>query len=858
MDFFAVLHAGIALATLALGILVFLTNWRRATNLVFLFLSLILVAWLSCLGAAFYIGSFAVASFAVRASNAIAAFMPFAFHALRLSIVHHRPRQHRLILRQSLTWLLPAVAISSMCFTRFFLREVVVSGEGTSGIPEPVYGTGILVYSGYQAFFLLIFIIRFIGALRREKGIARIELQFVLLASGIGFFTALMLSSVLPIILKSSQIVSLTPLSALLFVGIIAYGIATRRILEVGTVLRLITAYALLVIYLSALYAAALYGGRFVLATAGGTSSSVPHFMAALVMAFSLTPAHGRMQLVASKLFVSSEATDVSLTVQRANAILRAIGTLDTLLARFSSVVQESVGVGDVTILLEEKGRYNQVYSRGRDGTMLPGGFMQTDSPTIRTLTLSSQPLIVDVLNRRQPTALLAGAGRELEALGVAAAVGIRSKGDLRGVMLLGPRRSGRVYGLPEQRALQIVADQLAAAVENARLYTQLQDGKIYNDILLDNLVSGVIATDSEQRISVFNHEAERITGLESGTIIGKTVEVLPKALVRVFDHTLTTGEGVRNRDARLRLSNGEAVPIQIGSSVFYGHEGAVSGALLVFNDLSVVKRLETQVRRTAHLASVGTLSAGMAHEIKNPLVTLKTFSQLLDEQYQDPEFRQTFSELVGKEVNRIDRIVNQLLKFGRPAKAQLAEISLQEVVEQSLQLVSVPMRKKNVELEVDWHVSSSETAGDPRLLEQAFVNFFLNAIDAMEGGGELRVILRVVKQPLPCAKDREDVLPDRYLSVSIQDSGVGIRQEDLPHVFDPFFTTKSTGTGLGLSVVHSIIQEHGGMIDVESEEGVGTTFHVLYPVVRLGSHRNGSAAVKRETVAAGVRESNL
>jgi len=415
--------------------------------------------------------------------------------------------------------------------------------------------------------------------------------------------------------------------------------------------------------------------------------------------------------------------------------------------------------------------------------------------------------------------------------------------------MLLGPRLSGRVYGLPEQRALQIVGDQLATAVENATLYTQLQDGKIYNDILLDSLVSGVVATDSEQRVTVFNDEAERITGLHADAIIGKPKEDLPRALRRILDHTLTTGEGVRNRDARLLLADGEAVPIQVGSSVFYGHEGAVSGALLVFNDLSVVKRLETQVRRTAHLASVGTLSAGMAHEIKNPLQTLKTFSQLLDEQYEDPEFRQTFSDLVGKEVNRIDRIVNQLLKFGRPAKAQLVEISLQEVIEQSLQLVQVPMRKKNIDLRVDWHVSSSVTAGDPRLLEQAFVNFFLNAFDAMEDGGELRIILRLVRQPLPSAMDREDILPDRHLSVSIQDSGVGISEEDLPQVFDPFFTTKSTGTGLGLSVVHSIIQEHGGMIDVESEKGVGTTFHVLYPVVRRGSYGEVAPAPKREAV---------
>jgi len=846
MDFFAAFHAGIALAALTLGVLVYLTNRSRTTNQVFLLLTVLVVAWLGCLGVAFTSRTSEIAQMMIRASNALGAFMPFAFNALRLAItLQDRPRM--VILRRSLWWLVGAVVIASMCFTRFFLRGVILGADGA--IPEPMYGPGIVLYAASQLVFQGVFIMRFVGDLRRSKGIARIELQFVLLASAIAIITAVLMGTLLPMILRSSQVVRLVPTAALLFSGVIAYGVATRRIMEVGTVLRLITAYGLLLSYLVGLYLVTIYLSRFLFEAVQFATHSGPHFVAALAMAFSLTPAHGRMQMVASKLFVNAEATDVSLTVQRSNAVLQAIGTLDTLLARFSSVVQESVGASDVTILLEEKGRYRQVYPQGRSEMKLPGGVMQSDSPTIRTLALSPQPLIVDVLQRRHPTALLAGAGRELKAIGSAAAVGIRSKGDLRGVMLLGPRLSGRVYGLPEQRALQIVGDQLATAVENATLYTQLQDGKIYNDILLDSLVSGVVATDSEQRVTVFNDEAERITGLHADAIIGKPKEDLPRALRRILDHTLTTGEGVRNRDARLLLADGEAVPIQVGSSVFYGHEGAVSGALLVFNDLSVVKRLETQVRRTAHLASVGTLSAGMAHEIKNPLQTLKTFSQLLDEQYEDPEFRQTFSDLVGKEVNRIDRIVNQLLKFGRPAKAQLVEISLQEVIEQSLQLVQVPMRKKNIDLRVDWHVSSSVTAGDPRLLEQAFVNFFLNAFDAMEDGGELRIILRLVRQALPSAMDREDILPDRHLSVSIQDSGVGISEEDLPQVFDPFFTTKSTGTGLGLSVVHSIIQEHGGMIDVESEKGVGTTFHVLYPVVRRGSYSDVAPAPKREAV---------
>jgi len=595
-------------------------------------------------------------------------------------------------------------------------------------------------------------------------------------------------------------------------------------------VIRLIVAYSLLMIYLAGLYFLTFYSGKFISDAIGGGDDFILHFIAALVMAFSMVPAHGRMQNVANKLFVSVAATNVEVSVRRANEVMRSIGTLDTLLSHFADIVMNSVNTDRVCILIDDDGRFRQVYPSAGSEKGVKDGFIHADSPVVQALNLSSGPLVVDVLNRRNPTFLLTCAGEKLTEMGIAAAVGIRTKGDLRGVMLLGPRLSGRVYGLPEQQALQIMVDQLSIAVENASMFTELQDSKIYNEILLENLATGVVATDKDHKITVFNREAERITGLQSDDLVGKTTDLLPSVLHRIFETTFSTGENVRDMDVGIQLAD-KVVPVNVGSSVFHGHASTVSGALMVFSDLSHVKQLETQIRRTAHLASVGTLSAGMAHEIKNPLVTLKTFSQLLDEQYEDPEFRKTFSELVGKEVNRIDEVVNQLLRFGRPAKAQLVQMSLRDVLEQALQLTRLPMNKKNIDLKVDWRVRTSMMAGDPRLLEQAFVNFILNAVDAMEDGGLLSVALHLIRQPFPGAEKREDILPDRYLSVSIRDSGVGIKKEDLPHVFDPFFTTKNTGTGLGLSVVHSIIKEHGGMIDLESELGVGTTFRILLPI---------------------------
>jgi len=784
------------------------------------------------LGLAFYSSNMLVAEFAIRAIHIVSAFLPLTVNAICLSLLNP-DKSIQFILKCSLKWLVAASVVSILCLSDLFLSGVVVGVGNSASIAEPVFGAGIILYGLHQFCALGVLVLKFVKDIRRAKGIIKVELQFVLLACIIGLFLGFINTLLLPVVFGSSQVVRFAPMSVLPFLAFIAYGIATRRIMEVGSVIRLLTAYGILLIYLAGLYALAFFSVMFLSDAMGVSNRMFPHFVAALVMAFSMTPAHGRMQNVASKLFVNVAATNVGLSIQRAGEVMQSIGTLDTLLSRFAEVVMDSVNTDRVCILIEDGGRYRQIYPDAASDKGVEEGFIQVGSPSIQSLKLESRPLVVDVLNRRNPTFLLECAGEELSSLGIAAAVGIRTKGDLRGVMLLGARLSGRVYGLPEQKALQIMADQLSIAVENASMFTELQDSKIYNEILLENLASGVIAADKDYKITVFNREAERITGLQSDDLIGKEINRLPGVLHRVFETTFSTGEGVRGRDIGIQLAD-EVMPVQISSSVFHGHAATVSGVLLVFSDLSRVKQLETQIRRTAHLASVGTLSAGMAHEIKNPLVTLKTFSQLLDEQYEDPEFRESFTELVGKEVNRIDEIVNQLLRFGRPAKAKLVQMSVQDVLEQCLKLIKVPMDKKNIDLKVAWHIQNSTISGDPRLLEQAFVNFLLNAVDAMEDGGELSVALHLIRQPIPVVEKREDILPDRHLSVSIRDSGVGIKQNDLPHVFDPFFTTKSSGTGLGLSIVHSIIKEHGGMIDLESEFGVGTTFRILLPIARM------------------------
>jgi len=402
---------------------------------------------------------------------------------------------------------------------------------------------------------------------------------------------------------------------------------------------------------------------------------------------------------------------------------------------------------------------------------------------------------------------------------------------EMKAILLLFPKRSGRIYDLHDQRALQLLCDQFAVALENSNLYTAVQNGKIYNEILLDSLTSGIVAVNSDRTVTVFNQRAQKLTGLSESAVVDKPMAILPPVLAESIEAILSTQAGFRDRDANIPLGN-EEIPVRISGSMFRSHTGRPLGALLVFNDMTVLKKMEEQIRRTDRLSSIGTLSAGMAHEIKNPLVTIKTFTQLLPHQHTDPEFRHTFFDLVGQEVKRIDTIVNRLLNFARPAKATLRPVSLHDIIENSLRLVEQQLVQNEITLEHHLDASRHIIEADSEQLNQTFINFFLNAVHAMGKGGTLTVRTKIIRHSL-------DILPvsgaqnSNCIQVDIQDTGCGIEQGNISKIFDPFFTTKEDGVGLGLSVSHGIIQEHNGTIDVESEKGKGTIFHVQFPLLK-------------------------
>jgi signal transduction histidine kinase len=264
-----------------------------------------------------------------------------------------------------------------------------------------------------------------------------------------------------------------------------------------------------------------------------------------------------------------------------------------------------------------------------------------------------------------------------------------------------------------------------------------------------------------------------------------------------------------------------------------------VSGEMFFVSDLRLLetlatevalavkyRRMEEEVFRKNKLAELGTIAAGVAHEIRNPLASIRTFAQLMPERMDDPEFKNEFSKLVLKDVDRITKVVESMLAFARPAQVTIAEHSSVDLVEEAVLLVRARLRNKSIELTKQFHDKPVLRADKQQIL-QVLVNLLSNAVDALPEQGKIRIATGTRWMDGAGAGSK----PRQYAVIEVADNGPGIPAAVRNRLFDPFFTTKKEGTGLGLSISQKIVRDHGGIITVSSIEGKGTTFQVNLPL---------------------------
>lgn len=256
------------------------------------------------------------------------------------------------------------------------------------------------------------------------------------------------------------------------------------------------------------------------------------------------------------------------------------------------------------------------------------------------------------------------------------------------------------------------------------------------------------------------------------------------------------------------------------------------------------LKDSQAILRRTDRLSSLGLLTAGLAHEIRNPLVAIRTFTQLLPERYEDAEFREGFQGLALKEVDRICGLINDLLSFARPSKPNVAPENINDVVDNIARILETQAKERGMAISREFSDSLPKVWIDREQMKQVFMNLILNAIQAMRDGGSIVLSTRL-------SAKNETELTREYVQIEVRDNGVGIPPQDLEQIFDPFFTSKDEGSGLGLAVSHQIVQEHGGFVTVNSTVGKGTSFFVHVPVGKpVRAAANGRAQVNEANLS--------
>jgi two-component system sensor histidine kinase AtoS len=382
-----------------------------------------------------------------------------------------------------------------------------------------------------------------------------------------------------------------------------------------------------------------------------------------------------------------------------------------------------------------------------------------------------------------------------------------------------------------ERRALE------AAHGELGRRFTELSDLKSYTDHILASLTSGIVTVDLEGRVVTLNPAAEALLGVTLAAVRGRPAgEVLDHVpdLGPVIAQTLAARAGAlvlaAVPAARSAGAPGTALPVEVTTAPLRGADGQDRGVVVVLRDLSAERALEAELRRSEHLAAIGTFAAGLAHEIKNPLTSILTFTRHLARRFDDERFRQRFQGVVPRELERINGIVEGLLGLARPTRLSPAPVAVPELLDQAVELYADQIDTRRIRVVREYAPGLPRILADRTHLYQALVNLVANALEAMDEGGTLGLRVELGGGPEP-GRARRGAAPERQLRVEVRDTGPGIPAAASASVFNPFFTTKPAGTGLGLAIAHKIVEDHRGHIGFTSAPGRGTTFVVALPL---------------------------
>lgn len=403
-------------------------------------------------------------------------------------------------------------------------------------------------------------------------------------------------------------------------------------------------------------------------------------------------------------------------------------------------------------------------------------------------------------------------------------------------VLGLGRTTNGDFLSSEDVELLETLASYIGIAIQNARLYARLEEKiaeyeqlKEFNENIVESINIGILAVNLADRIDSWNAQMESMYAVERAEALGAPLaDLFPPDFMAEYERA-KNDTGLHNLyKFQLATRSGEIRTANITIAPLVDKDFTSVGRVILVDDITDRVRLEGQLMQADKLSSIGLLAAGVAHEVNTPLAVISSYTQMLAKQIRGDERVGPLLDKITQQTFRASEIVNSLLNFSRTSTIEFKAVSINHVLEETLALVEHQFRAANITVDLALQRDLPDILGNTGKLQQVFLNLFLNAKDAMSGGGVLRVATSA----------------NGHVEVIIGDTGSGIAAENLRRIYDPFFTTKSTaaegerrGTGLGLSVSYGIIQEHAGKIQVESRISQGTTFHLEFPMLRKPVH---------------------
>lgn len=361
------------------------------------------------------------------------------------------------------------------------------------------------------------------------------------------------------------------------------------------------------------------------------------------------------------------------------------------------------------------------------------------------------------------------------------------------------------------------------------RLTQELEDVKNFMDSIIQSIGSGIIITGTNDTITYINRAGERILGYSKDDLTSKLFSIFDLREKQSDVHSLffdNPDDHDTRKEGWMRRKDHTEFPVGFTINNHLNVRGETIGKILIFRDMTNVYKIQEEILRMDRLVSLGKLASGIAHELRNPLAGIKTTAQALSEEMSKDDSRREYLNRITKEIDRLNELLKTFFSFAKPQKLNLVYCHIKDIINEIIPFLIKEIADKGIHFFENYHPQLPKIKVDKTQMHQAFLNLFLNAIQAMPYGGELKIVV------IPITSYSLDGSKQNFIKINISDTGKGIPPHIVHRIFDPFFTTKPKGIGLGLSITYQIVKKHGGTIKVESELGKGTSFVINLPEI--------------------------